>query len=114
MTVSKESGFKKVAGIFDSGWKIIIVIIGFVTLISSVAVTLARIKDNAVRIDHVDATYKQMIQEMIRDSKQQLEEQHEMIHKNDELIDALREDFNNHEISSAEFRGRVKAILKIN
>lgn len=114
MPISKESGFKKVAGIFDSGWKIAVVLIAAATCISSFTIGWNKIKENEAHIVQVDATYKALILELVKDNKQQLEQQHEMIHKNDELIDALREDFNNHEISSAEFRGRVKAILKIN
>lgn len=114
MAVSKESGFKKVAGIFDSGWKIIIVVVAMISCISSFTIAWNKIKENEARIQQVDQTYRAMILELVKDNKQQLEDQRELIVKNISRLSELKEKFNDHEISAAEFRGKVKTILKIN
>lgn len=114
MAVAKESGLKKVAGLFDSGWKIIIVLAAIVSCISSFTIAWNKIKENEAQIKSVDQTYKLMIQQMIQDNKKELDDQHDLIIKNIQRVSELKEKFNEHEISAAEFRGKVKAILKIN
>lgn len=103
----------KVAGVFDSGWKIIIVLVAMVSGISSFTIAWNKIKENEQRIQQVDQIYNQMIKEMIKDNKQQLEDQRELILKNIARLSELKEKFNDHEISAAEFRGKVKTLLKI-
>lgn len=113
MATRQQDTVNKIASTFDTWKKILgpLVIIGGAVV--SFTIAWIEIKESKAKIQQMDVTYKQMIQEMIKDNKAQMDDQHELIIKNIQSINSVKQAFNDHEISAAEFRGRVKQILKI-
>jgi len=111
---SQNTAFQRFSDYVDKT-KGMIVVMGFIIGgIISVNNAYTKINENEKRWKEVDDKYNAMIKEMFKDNKVQLDDQHELIIKNIQRLSELKERMNEHEISAAEFRGKVKATLKLN
>lgn len=113
MTVKSRNTFQKISDYVDRSWKMIAIIGALGTGFITISRTWDKIDRNEKEWKIIDDKYNSMIKEMMRDNKIQLDDQHDLIIKNIQRLSELKEKFNEHEISAAEFRGKVKAILKI-
>lgn len=113
MEENKTSSFGKVAGLFDSGWKMIAAVGSLAIVIYTISVFFYKQNETGVKVDQLSKDVKQSFQELQKDWQAKYDDQHDLIIKNMQSINAVKQAFNDHEISAAEFRGRVKQILKI-
>lgn len=113
MATAKTSRVDKAFSFIERGWKMLLMLIAIGSGVIALSRTWDKIDRNEKEWKIIDDKYNTMIKEMIKDNKIQLDDQHELIIKNIQRLSELKEKFNEHEISAAEFRGKVKAILKI-
>lgn len=114
MAVAKKAtGVDRVFDLISKIWKMVLIVAIIGTAFVSISRTWDKIDKNEKEWKAIDDKYNALIKEMIKDNKIQLDDQHDLIIKNIQRVSELKERMNDHEISAAEFRGRVKAILKI-
>ncbi len=124
MSVSKQIGFKSVAGFFDSSGKIVAAFISLIVVIYTVSVFFYKLNQTIIAIDQVKAEQKhiheddqrdnkQRIDELVKDTKMQFEDQHELIIKTMQRNRELENEVKNNQIELAEWKGRVSTLLKI-
>lgn len=109
----KATGIDRVFDLISRIWKVILMIAIIGGVVISISRTWDKIDRNEKEWKAIDDKYNSMIKEMIKDNKAQLDDQHELIIKTMQSQRELKDRMNEHEISAAEFRGRVKAMLKI-
>ncbi len=124
MSVSKPIGFKSVAGFFDSSGKIVAAFISLIVVIYTVSVFFYKLNQTIIAIDQVKAEQKhiheddqrdnkQRIDELVKDTKIQFEDQHELIIKTMQRNRELENEVKNNQIELAEWKGRVATLLKM-
>lgn len=109
----KATGIDRVFDLISRIWKVILMIVIIGGVVVSISRTWDKIDRNEKEWKAIDDKYNAMIREMIKDNKAQLDNEHDLTIKNIQRISELKERMNEHEISAAEFRGKVKALLKI-
>lgn len=113
MPEEENKPLKRLKDYVESSWKMILILGAIIGSVVTVSRTWDKIDSNEKKWQQIDDKYNNMIKEMIKDNKKELDDQHELILNQIRRLSELKEQMNNHEISAAEFRGRVKATLKI-
>lgn len=113
MATSKTSGINRAFDLVGRVWKMALIVFAIGAAFISISRTWDKIDKNEKEWKEIDDKYNNIIKEMIKDNKAQLDDQRDLIIKNIQRVSELKEKFNEHEISAAEFRGKVKVLLKI-
>lgn len=113
MRAKPQTGFKNIAGVFDISSKMVAAFISMVVVVYTVSVFFYKLNETINKVEQYNKDVTQMYKEAQKDWQAKYDDQHDLIIKNMQAIAAVKQAFNDHEISAAEFRGRVKQILGI-
>lgn len=113
MRTKPQTRLAKVAGVFDVSSKMVAAFISMVVVIYTVSVFFYKLNETINKVEQYNKDVNQMYKEAQKDWQTKYDDQHDLIIKNMQAITAVKQAFNDHEISAAEFRGRVKQALNL-